>query len=297
MLSLSKPQSLVIRALTYNVHSCVGADRRHDPDRIADVIAACSADVIALQELDVGRRRTGHLDQAAHIANRLDMMPHFHPAMHVEDEKYGDAILTALPTRLVNGDAILTALPTRLVKVGALPSIGEPRGAIWIEVDCGACVLQVVNTHLGLRRRERRAQVAALLSNEWTGNERWKSTPSLLMGDFNAVPGSAVYRLLAGGLRPVLPDLGSKIRPTFPSRLPLLRLDHLFANDRVRTISVETINTPLARRASDHLPLLATLEVTDVQDAEEGAALALSLAVGRPHKSCQGACHNIGNSL
>jgi endonuclease/exonuclease/phosphatase family metal-dependent hydrolase len=266
MLSPSKPEGRVIRALTYNVHSCVGTDRRHDPDRIAEVIADCAADVIALQELDVGRKRTGHLDQAAHIARHLDMMAHFHPAMHVEDERYGDAILTALPTRLV--------------KVGALPSIGEPRGAIWTEVACGGLVLQVVNTHLGLRRRERQAQVETLLSADWTGNQLWQSSPSLLLGDFNAGPGSAVYRHIARGLRPILPDSGRKVRPTFPSRLPLLRLDHLFASDRVRTISVETINTPLARRASDHLPLLATLEIVGARAAEEGEPFAFSSATG-----------------
>jgi endonuclease/exonuclease/phosphatase family metal-dependent hydrolase len=104
--------------MTYNVHRCVGADGRADPRRIAEVIAACQPDMVALQELDVGRLRTGGIDQAHVIAHLLGMSFHFHPALQVEDELYGDAILTALPMRLV--------------KAGPLPgSVGfEPRGAL-----------------------------------------------------------------------------------------------------------------------------------------------------------------------
>ena len=90
-----------LRIMTYNVHRCVGADGRADPRRIAEVIAACQPDMVALQELDVGRLRTGGIDQAHAIAHLLGMSFHFHPALQVEEELYGDAILSALPMRLV----------------------------------------------------------------------------------------------------------------------------------------------------------------------------------------------------
>ena len=80
------------RILTYNVHRCVGTDRKLDVARIADVIATYEPDIVALQELDVGRLRTGLVDQAHEIAHRLEMSFHFHPAMAVEEELYGDAI-------------------------------------------------------------------------------------------------------------------------------------------------------------------------------------------------------------
>jgi endonuclease/exonuclease/phosphatase family metal-dependent hydrolase len=48
----------VPRILTYNVHRCLGTDGRLSPARIADVIAAYEPDVVALQELDVGRVST-----------------------------------------------------------------------------------------------------------------------------------------------------------------------------------------------------------------------------------------------
>lgn len=146
-----------LRIMTYNVHRCVGADGRADPRRIAEVIAACQPDMVALQELDVGRLRTGGIDQAHAIAHLLGMSFHFHPALQVEEELYGDAILTALPMRLV--------------KAGPLPgSVGfEPRGALWAAVEANGTEIQIINTHLGLPAYERMAQAKTLLGQNWLG--------------------------------------------------------------------------------------------------------------------------------
>ncbi|MBK5289658.1 MAG: alkaline phosphatase family protein, partial [Acidimicrobiia bacterium] len=111
-----------VRILTYNVHSCVGIDGRLSPERIARVIAKHAPDIVALQELDVRRSRTGGLDQARAIAEALEMSLEFHPTVTVADEQFGDAVLSPHPLRLV--------------RTGVLPGIGlEPRGAIWVEVD------------------------------------------------------------------------------------------------------------------------------------------------------------------
>jgi endonuclease/exonuclease/phosphatase family metal-dependent hydrolase len=82
------------RIMTYNVHRCIGTDGKLSPQRNAEVIAACDPDVVALQELDVGRLRTGNIDQAAFMAKALGMQPHFHPALRELGEQCGDAILT-----------------------------------------------------------------------------------------------------------------------------------------------------------------------------------------------------------
>lgn len=245
-MSSSPPEApgATLRVLTYNVHSCRGRGGHPDPARIADVIASAEPDVIALQELDVGRMRTGGVDQAHAIAQHLCMSSHFHPSLHVEEEKYGDAILTALPSRLV--------------KAGPLPSLGEPRGAIWVEVEAGGAKVQVVNTHFGLRRSERMIQSRTLAGEEWLGSTGCASHPAVLAGDFNAVPRSRAYRMLAEGLSRHV--LTIPARPTFPARLPLLRLDHIFTNIMAKVLRYDVIDTPLARSASDHLPLLATVE-------------------------------------
>lgn len=241
----------MLRIVTYNVHSCIGSDRKYDPARIAEVIAGCRPDIIALQELDVRRARTGGVDQAQAIAAHLNMAVHFHPALHVEEEKYGDAVLTALPARLV--------------KAGPLPSLGEPRGALWVEVDVDGIDLQVINTHLGLSRRERLKQVEALLGPLWLGNPSCRS-PRVLVGDFNAVPRSAAYRMLAARMKDVYSAVAyRKRRPTFPARLPLLCIDHIFLEDSIEAIDVNAHRDGLARAASDHLPLIADIRLPPLE--------------------------------
>src|SRR5512142_1089209 len=94
------------RILTYNVHRCVGTDGALDVARIAKVIAQMRPDIVALQELDVLRARTDLVDQAHAIAEQLGMSFHFHPAFTVEEELYGDAILTACPIRVVRAGAL-----------------------------------------------------------------------------------------------------------------------------------------------------------------------------------------------
>src|SRR5215207_9342746 len=86
----------------------MGVDGRLSPARIAEVIASCNADIVALQELDVGRARTGGVDQAHAIAEELGMHMHFHPAFRVLEESYGDAVLTARPSRLVKAGPLPT---------------------------------------------------------------------------------------------------------------------------------------------------------------------------------------------
>ena len=240
------------RILTYNVHRCVGVDRRLDVGRIAAVIAHCRPDIVALQELDVGRTRTGTVDQAHAIAGRLGMQFHFNAALQVEEERYGDAILTAAPHRVI--------------KAGPLPGLAalralEPRGALWLELNLGGRVLHVVNTHLGLVPHEQRAQATALIGPDWTGAPRAQAQPMILLGDYNATPYARAYRTLAAGFtdaRRQAPGTGQA--PTFPSRLPMLAIDHVFLRGAVRALRAATFAGPLARAASDHLPLIVDFE-------------------------------------
>ena len=244
----------MLRLLTYNVRSCRGTDGRLSPARIAEVIAGARPDVVALQELDVGRARTNGLDQAHAVARELGMRFHFHPALRVEEESYGDAVLSALPMRLVKAGP-LPGLPNR--------PLLEPRGALWVAVDLGGGVeLQVVNTHLGLVARERLAQAAALLGEEWLGHPDCGGKPAVLLGDFNAVSRSPAYRLLARRLRDAQASVpGHRPRPTFPARWPLIRIDHAFLGEGVEALRAEVRRGVVERVASDHLPLAVDVEV------------------------------------
>lgn len=238
------------RLLTYNVHRCVGTDRRLDVDRIVAVIGEHEPDLVCLQELDVGRARTGLVDQARTIADKLAMTSRFHPAMRVEAELYGDAIMTPHPEKLIRA----AALPT----VAGIPGL-EPRGAIWSEIEIGGVSVNVVNTHLGLVPREQRLQAAALAGSGWLGA---CEGPTLLAGDFNATSITRPYQTLARKLQDCQRQL--KLRPsvkTFPSAFPAIRIDHCFVSPEIRITGVTAPYSPLARIASDHLPLVIDFEV------------------------------------
>jgi len=240
------------RLLTYNVHRCVGVDRRLDVARIADVIAEHEPDIVCLQELDVGRARTGLVDQASAIADRLTMTFHFHAAMTVETEEYGDAILTLRPERLVKSGP----LPT----VRGIPGL-EPRGALWAAIEFDGVTLNVINTHLGLVPREQRLQTAALLGEGWLGHPSCVG-PTLLTGDFNATSITRPYQALTRRLADCQRTLG--LRPsvkTFPSSFPAIRIDHCFTSPEVVVTGVTAPFSPLARMASDHLPLVVDFEI------------------------------------
>ena len=238
----------MVRILTYNVHRCVGADRRLDVGRVAAVIAAEAPDIVALQEVDVGRARTGGIDQAHDLARRLGMVSRFHAALQVEEEQFGDAILTARPERLV--------------KAGPLPGHPriprlEPRGALWVAIELGGGTeVQVVNTHLGLVPHEQHRQAEALTGPEWLGRAHG---PTILLGDFNATPRTLVHRILARRLANAQ-KVGARLA-TFPAALPVLRLDHLFVSSEIKVRGLRVGVSPLARIASDHLPLVMDFDL------------------------------------
>ena len=96
--------------MTYNVHSCIGMDGKLSPERIARVITRYAPEIIALQELDVGTARSGCVDQARLIASYLEMAMQFHAPLHIEEERYGNAILSYFPMRLVKA-GLLPGLP------------------------------------------------------------------------------------------------------------------------------------------------------------------------------------------
>jgi endonuclease/exonuclease/phosphatase family metal-dependent hydrolase len=238
---------MVVRILTYNVHSCRGLDGRLMPERIAEVIAGTGADVACLQELDVGRERTGRIHQAEVIAHALAMKYHFFPAISVETEEYGDAILSRHEIRVV--------------RTGALPQPRltlEPRGALWVEIADGATSWQVINTHFGLGRNERRLQAGALA--QWI-KDAMERRPVVFCGDLNSRSGSRVHQILGPGLHEAQVATRGFQRRTFSTSFRWVCLDYIYASQDVAFRQAEVIDTPLARIASDHFPLLAELTV------------------------------------
>ena len=237
------------RLLTYNVHGCRGTDRHVSPTRIAEVIEATGADVVALQEVDFNRKRSGYGDQAEIIAAQLTMDFHFHPAWRLAEEQLGDAVLSRLPMRLMRAGALPSQSPWKR----------ERRGAVWVRVEPDGRPMHLVNTHLGLNRRDRLAQTETLFGPDWLGHAQC-GPPLVLCGDFNARPGSRVHRRVLQNLRDVHAGLQVR-RRTFPTRYPVASLDHVFLSAEFEVRHVEVVRTPLTRVASDHYPLLVEVSL------------------------------------
>ena len=242
-----------LKVMTYNVHSGIGLDGKLDLARISRVIAQAEPDVVALQELDLRRLRSGNDDQAQLIAGLLEMNYHFHPAMHMEEEQYGDAILTHLPMRTI--------------KTGVLPGIvpgskREPRGALWVSVNFNGKDVHIINTHLGLAASEQAMQVEELLGDAWLGQLLQGTEPVILCGDFNFHPRTRSYKRIAAQMSDVQVALQKHTpKNTFYSRFPFFRIDHIFINAKLDVISIQVPKSRTARSASDHLPLIAELKI------------------------------------
>jgi len=242
-----------LRVMTYNVHGCGGMDGRVSPRRVARVIDAYDPDIIALQEVDLGRRRSRAEDQVALIAKQLGLNYVFCPTVTHGEEHYGHALLTHWPVEVLKRTR-LPADPRKLSR--------EPRAALWARVIIDGRPVNVITTHLGLGLAERAAQVRALIGPDWIGAVP-EGEPAILCGDFNLPPGNASYRHLVAKLRDVQRATpGHRALRTFSSLQPFMRIDHIFLTPHFRAQAVMVPRTDLTRITSDHLPLLADLQLS-----------------------------------
>lgn len=227
--------------MTYNIRNGRGRDDRVDLDRIADVIASYEPDIVALQEVDAHRPRSGSVDQTQHLARRLGMSAMFGACIDKGDERYGIATLSRLPF-----------VDTRQLCLPAQPHRrrSEPRCALVTRLAWPAAnsELDVVNTHLSVLPGERPAQVAAITKD-------LDAEEVIVAGDFNCTPRSASFRTLCCGLQSV-----ARSARSWPSRLPLLSLDHILYRGPLSVVHAGAWRQANAARASDHLPVVAELE-------------------------------------
>jgi len=232
------------RVMTYNVHSCVGTDGKLSPARIAEVIARADVDVVALQELDVRQSRSERINQPAWLADQLGMSAHFTAARACDEGHYGNAILSRFPFSVLSEGS----LPRRR---------DEERAVQWLKVRIAEREVSFINTHLSIHIRDRWLQIKRLLGAEWLASAE-RGVPVVVCGDLNSTQFSPVCRALRRDLRDAQ-RAGGLRAATYPSVLPLLRLDHLFTSPGIQVRRCEVARSALAKVASDHLPLVAEL--------------------------------------
>lgn len=226
---------------SYNIHSCVGWDRRCAPSRIAAVLRELDCDVYALQEVDNESGDEEDSMQLEYLSEAMNMaaVPGLSIVRH--SGEYGNALLTRLPIASVRRHDLSH-------------SWFEPRGALDVDLELDYGRLRVIATHLGLSRSERRVQWRRLMTAvAATPVEH----PTILLGDMNE------WFSRAGTLRDAHEILGRPLAPAaFPSFAPFLALTRIWVRPVSAIVSLEVHRTELSRRASDHLPLKAVIDVT-----------------------------------
>jgi endonuclease/exonuclease/phosphatase family metal-dependent hydrolase len=235
-----------LRVMTYNIRSGRGADDRVDLGRIADVIASYQPDLVALQEVDCGRERSGSVDQAAALGEQLAMNASFAPCITDGGARYGIATLSRLP--------VVTSRQVELPHRANLPR-SEPRCALLTRLAAGeGRTIDLVNTHLSVRRGERPAQVAAI------GSALDERDDLILAGDLNCTFLSGPFRSLCTGLRPA-----TRRARSWPARLPIVQIDHILYRGSLAVVTAGAWTAGPARQASDHLPVVAELALEEAR--------------------------------
>jgi len=231
---------------TYNIHGCVGSDKRFDLGRIARVVEEIGADVVALQEVGDVRGRGPAGNYATELGERLGMVALYQPTMVRGDRAYGNAILTRF---VVEG--------SRSYDLSI--SDREPRGCLRADLRIAGTAIHVFGLHLGLSRREQRAQSGMLLGAEIVRDAAlcW---PLIVMGDFNFWVNGPIARTVRRALIDVAVAAGNPA-PTFPARSPIFRLDRIYVDAAWEVDAAWVHRSDLSRVASDHLPLCARLRL------------------------------------
>lgn len=247
----SAPSGMSLRVMTYNIQYGGG-----NLDGIAETIRGAAADLVALQEVDAHwSARSGFVDQAAVLAERLGMQVRFAPIYQLPGDnasaplrEFGVALLSRYPIVGFTNHAI-TRLSTQTD--GAAPAPAP--GLLEATVDVRGTQVRVFNTHLDYRpdpavRRQQVTETLAIIGNP--------TTPTLLFGDMNAGPSAPELQPLFERLHdswPASPDAGL----TYPSTVPVKRIDYVLGSKHFRVQAARVPDSP----ASDHRPVVVDVVV------------------------------------
>ena len=231
------------RIATYNIHKCIGMDRRVRPKRIADVLQEVDADIIALQEvagMDAASREHNHIHA---IAEELGLDYRIGENRRLSGAAYGNALLTRLPILSQHNHDITFKK-------------SEPRGSLHVTLKLAPnATVQIFNVHLGTGFFERRYQGPRLV-NVLSDHAR-PSSPRIVLGDFNEWTRGRASHLLAHHFQVAEPRSRLGRARSYPGVIPLLHLDHIYYDVPLTLLNIAVHRSRLALVASDHLPLVA----------------------------------------
>lgn len=240
-----------LRVATYNVHKCRGMDRRTMPERVAEVIAELDADIVALQEV-IAESANPVSDQLGSLLDAL--------------QEYGFCFgeNRKLKTGAPYGNAVLSRLPLVANQNYYLPlTRREQRGCLRADLTLpNGRILHIFNVHLGTGFMERRHQGSKLLSSEIL-RHAGLTGPRIVLGDFNEWTRGLTTQLMKQHFQSADLRAFTRRKRTYPGMLPLLHLDHVYFDAALELENFAVHRSRTALVASDHLPLVATFQVTD----------------------------------
>lgn len=222
-----------VRVVSYNIRKAKGTDRRRDPMRIMTILGELAADIVILQEADL----------------RLGDRPAALPL-----DRLGDTGFSVLPLADSDvslgwhGNAILVRHDWAADQMTRIPLPGlEPRGAVSARITTPQGPLRVIGLHLGLLRRSRQAQQHAVI--DWLAEQ--SDCPAMIAGDLNEWSPRRGLAPLAQHFHLLTPG------HSFHARWRLAPLDRIGLGEGLALRHLDLVDTPLTRRASDHLPIRA----------------------------------------
>jgi endonuclease/exonuclease/phosphatase family metal-dependent hydrolase len=228
-------QAIRFRAVSWNIHGCVGRDGRFDPGRVADAVSALAPDIVALQEVDARPAVAGAMDTFEYLNSRIPGNAAAAHTMGDENGGYGQMLISRRPIRDIQ--TLDLSFPGREPRAAILATLEEPR-------------LTVVAAHLGLTLRERRYQLALIKRTVLDSD-----TPvGLILGDFNE------WQRQGLATRVFCPPFRAAAAfRSFPARWPVFPLDRIWCRAPLEPVAARIVAE--ARDLSDHLPVLADFEL------------------------------------
>jgi endonuclease/exonuclease/phosphatase family metal-dependent hydrolase len=242
--------------MTFNIQSAV-----RGMDGVAEVIRSSAPDIVALQEVDIGSRRSKGLDQTKELAQRTGLPYYAH--FRTTDIQGG-----------AYGVGIISRFPLESVRQHPLPVQGadEPRTLGHALLKVNGQEVSVYVTHLTRRpfNGSIRVRQSAAIMKVVAADAR----PKLLLGDMNDTPEAGSIRLFKRELMDVFALRGEGSADTYPLPvIPDLRIDYVLACEHFMPRSSRVLRV----KASDHYPVVADITLLGPVTAS-GAEV-----VERPH--------------
>ena len=235
-----------LRVMTYNIQHGEGIDQKIDLARIAKVITAAQADLVALEEVDRGVKRTAGVDEPAELARLTGLTAYFDNNFHYQGGEYGNAVLTRFPIKRAQNTHYRMLRPS------------EQRGVIQLVLDVRGRDVLFMATHIDYRADDSERLINIDELKQIVTDATAAKLPVILCGDFNDIPGSRTHGKVKTFLTDTWEIVGQGKGLSYSTEKPVKRIDYVW----ITPATIEPVSIAVLKSdASDHLPVLAELRL------------------------------------